>query len=44
MYSISIKVQSDKEIVALILKKLKFRNLEDYLNSKLKEDISKLIT
>jgi hypothetical protein len=44
MYSQTIKVQSDKEIVAIILKKLKIRNLEDYLNSKLKEDISKLIT
>jgi hypothetical protein len=44
MYSQTIKVQSDKEIVAVILKKLKIRNLEDYLNSKLKEDISKLIT
>ena len=44
MYSQTIKVQSDKEIVAIILKKLKIRNLEDYLNSKLKEDISKIIT
>ena len=44
MYSQTIKVQSDKEMVAVILKKLKIRNLEDYLNSKLKEDISKLIT
>ena len=44
MYSQTIKVQSDKEIVAVILKKLKIKNLEDYLNSKLKEDISKLIT
>jgi len=44
MYSQTIKVQSNKEIVAVILKKLKIRNLEDYLNSKLKEDISKLIT
>ena len=44
MYSQTIKVQSDKQIVAIILKKIKIRNLEDYLNSKLKEDISKLIT
>jgi len=44
MYSQSIKIQLDKELIAVILKKLKYRNLDEYVNDKLKQESSKLMT
>jgi len=43
MYSQTIKIVLDKEVVNLILKKLKHRNIEEYINSKLKEEVSKIL-
>ena len=41
MYNQSIKVKYDRSIVNAILKKLKIRNLEEYINLKLSEELSK---
>ncbi len=41
MYNINLKIKIDKEIVAGILKKVKTRTLEEYVNKKLKEEIEK---
>ena len=41
MYNINLKVKLDKIIVDALMKKLKFRNLEDYLNNKLQQELMK---
>lgn len=41
MYNINLKVKLDRSIVDALMKKMKYRNLEDYLNQKLKDDLMK---
>jgi hypothetical protein len=41
MYSINLKVKLDRTIVDALMKKLKYKNVEDYLNQKLKDDLMK---
>ena len=41
MYNQSVKVKYDRGIVDAILKKLKIRNLEEYINLKLSQELSK---
>lgn len=44
MYSQTIKINIDKELTNLILKRLKFRTLDDFINSKLKEETKKIFS
>ena len=41
MYNQNIKIKMDRGIVEAILKKLKVKNLEEYINNKLKEELNK---
>ena len=41
MYNQTIKVKYDRSIVDAIMKKIKVRNLEEYVNLKLKEELNK---
>lgn len=41
MYNTNLKVKLDKVIVDALMKKLKFRSLEEYLNSNLQKDLMK---
>lgn len=41
MYNQTIKVKYDRGIVDAIMKKIKVRNLEEYVNLKLKEELNK---
>jgi len=41
MYSQTIKIQLDREIVNALLKKLKVKNLEEYINQQLKTELLK---
>jgi hypothetical protein len=41
MYSQNIKISLEKDIVNALLKRLKYRSLEEYINEKLKQDILK---
>ena len=41
MYNINLKVKIDRDIVDALMKKLKYKNVEDYLNQKLKDDLMK---
>ena len=41
MYNQTIKVKYDRGIVDAIIKKIKVRNLEEYVNLKLKEELNK---
>jgi hypothetical protein len=41
MYSINLKIKLDRTIVDALMKKLKYKNVEDYLNQKLKDDLMK---
>jgi len=41
MYSINLKVKLDRTIIDALMKKLKYKNVEDYLNQKLKDDLMK---
>jgi len=41
MYSINLKVKLDRTIVDALMKKLRYKNVEDYLNQKLKDDLMK---
>lgn len=41
MYNQTIKVKYDHGIVDAIMKKIKVRNLEEYVNLKLKEELNK---
>lgn len=41
MYNINLKVKLGRSIVDALMKKMKYRNLEDYLNQKLKDDLMK---
>lgn len=41
MYNQNIKVKLDRGIVEAILKKLKMRNLEEYVNIKLSQELGK---
>ena len=41
MYSQTIKIQINREIVNALLKKLKVKNLEEYINQQLKTELLK---
>jgi len=41
MYSQTVKIQIDREIVNALLKKLKVKNLEEYINQQLKTELLK---
>lgn len=41
MYNQTIKVKYDRGIIDAIMKKIKVRNLEEYVNLKLKEELNK---
>lgn len=41
MYNQSVKVKYDRGIVDAILKKLKIRTLEEYINLKLSQELNK---
>jgi hypothetical protein len=41
MYNQNIKVKYNRSIVDAILKKLKIRNLEEYINLKLSQELNK---
>jgi len=41
MYSQNIKISLEKDIVNALLKKLKYKSLDEYVNKKLKQDILK---
>ena len=41
MYNQNIKIEYDRGIVDAILKKLKIRNLEEYVNLKLSQELNK---
>jgi len=41
MYNTNLKIKLDKVIVDALMKNLKFRNLEEYVNEKLKNDLMK---
>lgn len=41
MYNQSIKLNLSKDIIKVILKKLKYNSLDEYVNNKLQEELSK---
>jgi ribosomal protein L12E/L44/L45/RPP1/RPP2 len=41
MYNLNLKIKVDKVIVDALIKKLKYKNVEDYLNQKIKNDLMK---
>ena len=41
MYSQNIKISLEKDIVNALLKKLKYKSLDEYMYEKLKQDILK---
>ena len=41
MYNINLKIKLDRTIIDALIKKLKYKNVEDYLNQKLKDDLMK---
>ena len=41
MYNINLKIKLDRTIIDALMKKLKYKNVEDYLNQKLKDDLMK---
>jgi len=41
MYNQNIKIRLNRGIVEALLKKVKSKNLEEYINQKLKEDLNK---
>lgn len=41
MYNQSIKLNLSKDIIKVILKKLKYNTLDEYVNNKLQEELSK---
>jgi len=41
MYNINLKIKLEKGIIDALMKSLKYKNLEDYVNDKLKVDLMK---
>tara|TARA_Y100001934_G_scaffold280289_1_gene386579 strand:- start:1720 stop:1860 length:141 start_codon:yes stop_codon:yes gene_type:complete len=41
-YKVSVSLPLSKDLVTRVLKRTKFKNLDEYLNAKLQEDLERL--
>ena len=41
-YKVRVSLPLSKDLVTRVLKRTKFKNLDDYLNSKIQEDLERL--